>query len=397
MLIVALLIPWLGVLAFLFLVARPPRELPPPATPSDSRVRARSSGVATRLVSVIVPARNEAANIETCLRSLTRSEGVDFEIIVVDDRSDDGTADLARSVPPGLARRVLVLAGADLPEDWLGKPWACAQGAAAAEGDLLLFTDADTRHGVQLLTRAVAGLEQDGADLLTVMGHQLLETFWERLVQPQIFLMMLLRYPRLEQMAKDAHWRHGIANGQYMLFRRAAYDALGGHESVRDEVAEDLALAQRVKRSGRQLRIRRADSDLATRMYRSLPHMVEGWSKNLVMGGLQSVPPALRPLAIPASLAMGVCLWIAPPVALLAALAGAGGDLLLTWSATATAVGVLVWTAFSLLMGVSPAYGLLHPLGACVASAILLRSWLRGRNVEWKGRRYRLPPLSSRP
>jgi len=387
-LIFALLLPWIGVLAFLFLVARPPRELPSRATPGKT---------AARFVSVIVPARNEAANIDACLRSLVQSEGVDFEVIVVDDRSEDGTADLARAVAVGRARRVQVLAGAELPEGWLGKPWACAQGAAAAKGDLLLFTDADTRHGAALLARAVQGLEQDGADLLTVMGRQLLETFWERVVQPQIFLMMLFRYPRLEHMAKDAHWRHGIANGQYMLFRRAAYDALGGHGSVRDEVAEDLALAQRVKRSGMQLRIRRAERDLATRMYRSLGQMVEGWSKNLVMGGLQSVPPALRPLAIPASLLVGVTLWIVPPVALGAALAGVAGDALLTWSAVATAIGVLVWTVFSLLMGVAPGYGLFYPLGACVASGILARSWLRGRNVEWKGRRYTLPPLSSRP
>ena len=389
MFISLLLLPWLGVLVFLFVVARPPRELPPPLS---------RSGSAPLLVSVIVPARNEAANIVTCLQSLVRSEGVDFEVIVVDDRSEDGTADLARSVEAGRARRLRVLSGAELPEGWLGKPWACAQGAAAAEGDVLLFTDADTRHGAELLARAVRGLDDEGADLLTVMGHQLLESFWERLVQPQIFMMMLIRYPRLEQMATDAHWRNGIANGQYLLFRRAAYDALGGHESVRDEVAEDLALAQRVKRSGMKLRIRRADADLATRMYRSLSHMVEGWSKNLVMGGLQSVPPPLRPIAVPASFLAGVTLWIAPPVALLAAaLFGVGGDALLTWSATATAIGVLVWTIFSLLMGVAPGYGLLYPLGAGVAAGIFLRSWIRGRDVEWKGRRYRLRPLSDRP
>jgi chlorobactene glucosyltransferase len=383
-----LVLPWVAFLLFLVVVARPPRELPP---------RKGAPGGPGRLVSVIVPARNEAANIEACVRSITSSVDVDFEVIVVDDRSEDDTADIVRALEPGRARRLHLLSGAELPAAWLGKPWACAQGAAVAEGELLLFTDADTRHGPELLTRAVRGLQEEGADLLTLMGSQVLESFWERVVQPQIFMLMLLRFPRLEAMARSPGWRNAIANGQYMLFRRAAYDALGGHEGVRDEIAEDLALAQRVKRSGLQLRIRAAQSDLATRMYRSLPHMVEGWSKNLMMGGLQSLPPRLRPLAPPLSLATGIALWIAPPLSLAAALAGAGGAGLLVWSAGATGIGVLVWTAFGRLMGVPAAYGLLFPLGAAVGAYIFARSWARWRHVEWKGRRYTLPPLASRP
>ncbi|MEQ1856311.1 MAG: glycosyltransferase [Longimicrobiales bacterium] len=382
-----LALPWLGVIAFLAFVARPPSELPP------ARPRARTS----RFVSVIVPARNESANIEACIRSISASAGVDFEIVVVDDRSDDGTADLVRSLGAGNARRLRLVTGTELPDGWLGKPWACTQGAAVAEGDLLLFTDADTRHGPDLLARAVRGLEEEDADLLTVMGRQILETFWERVVQPQIFMLMLFRFPRLEPMARSANWRNAIANGQYMLFPRASYEAHGGHAAVRDEVAEDLALAQHVKRSGGKLRIRAAQTDLGTRMYRSLPHMIEGWSKNLVMGGLQSVPPWLRLVTLPLSLLTGVTLWLAPPMVLVAALAGVGGMGLLTWSVVATGLSAAIWTAFSRLMGVPAAYGLLYPLGAAMGTYIFVRSWVRGREVEWKGRRYTLPPVSSRP
>ena len=202
-------------------IARVPSELPGAGVPDE-----------LPSVSVIVPARNEALNIERCVSSLTASEYPHFDVIIVDDRSEDGTADLARAISSGNAQRVTVLEGAELPDDWIGKPWACHQGAAVATGDLLLFTDADTTHGPALLARAVAGLREEKADLLTVLGRQLMETFWERLVQPQIFLAMLLRFPDFERAAKSRRWRDAIANGQYLLFTRSCYEALGGHEAV---------------------------------------------------------------------------------------------------------------------------------------------------------------------
>jgi chlorobactene glucosyltransferase len=378
--------PWIGVLAFLLFATRRPRELPSPAAPETAQP----------FVSIVVPARNEAVNIEACVRSLTSSRYPAFEVIVVDDRSEDGTADLVRPLAMGRARTLRVVEGAELPAGWLGKPWACRQGAQLATGDLVLFTDADTRHEPDLLARAVAGLQTDGADLMTVVGRQLMETFWERLVQPQIFMLMFFRFPRLERTARNSRWRDAIANGQYMLFRRDAYDAIGGHEAVRDEVVEDLVLAQRVKRAGLALRIRSANDDLSTRMYRSLGQLVEGWSKNIVLGGLQSLPRWLRPLMPPLSLAVGVGLWIAPPLALVAALAGVGDSSLLVWAAAVCAVSVLVWAHFTRQMGAPAVYGLLYPLGAAVGAHIFARSWARGSRVEWKGRSYDLPPMSKR-
>jgi chlorobactene glucosyltransferase len=379
-------LPWVGVLAFLLFVARLPRELPP------ARAATAASGPTPR-VSVIVPARNEAPNIEACVRSLIASTYPAFEVVVVDDRSEDGTGALARSLGGGTADRVVVVDGTELPDGWLGKPWACHQGAAHATGELLLFTDADTRHAPELLARAVAGLDEERADLLTVVGRQLMETFWERIVQPQIFMLMLFRFPRFERTARSAPWREAIANGQYMLFRREAYHAIGGHEAVRGEVVEDLVLAQRVKRAGLRLRIRGAQAELATRMYRSLPQLVEGWSKNIVLGGLRSLPPWLRPLMPALSLAAGIALWIAPPLALLAGVLGVGSAALLVWSAAVCTVSAATWALFSRQMGIPAGYGLLYPVGAAVGSYIFVRSWARGGHVVWKGRSYQLPSI----
>jgi hypothetical protein len=132
-------------------------------------------------------------------------------------------------------------------------------------------------------------------------------------------------------------------------------------------------------------------------MYRSLSELVAGWSKNLVIGGLQSLPRAIRPLVAPVSLLSGIALWVAPPLLLAAALAGALPEPLFAWAATVCALSALTFAVFTRQMGGPWAYGLLYPLGAAVGTYIFLRSWTRGRNVEWKGRRYTLPALSERP
>lgn len=382
-----LALPWLALFLFVVLAVRIPTELPPAERPLDAPAP---------LVSVIVPARNERLTIAGCLASLTASGYADFEIVVVDDRSEDDTRALASAVPAGNARRFVIVDGEELPDGWIGKPWACWQGARVAAGDLLLFTDADTTHGRDLLARAVAGLREERADLLTIVGTQRMDTFWERLVQPHIFLLMVCRFPSFERVARNPRWREAIANGQFMLFPRPSYEAIGGHAAVRDEVVEDLALAQHVKRAGLRLRIRGAERDFSTRMYRSLREIVDGWSKNVVMGGLQSFPPALRAVVPPAALLIGVALWIAPPLLLVGALAGFGPDAVLPWSATASALAAATLAWFGRRMGAPWLYGLLFPLGALVGVYIFLRSWTRGRSVEWKGRRYVLPPASER-
>ena len=226
------------------------RDPPPlPGGLSDRRI-----GATLPFVSVIVPARNEAHNIAACVRSLGASDYPGFEVIVVDDRSDDGTGAVARAVETGRAARKIVVDGAPVPHGWFGKQWACWQGVQEARGEILLFTDADTLHGELLMARAVAGLHRDGADCLTIIGRQRMDSFWERLVQPQIFGLLALRYPLMGREPLDQRrWRSAIANGQYLLFQRASYQEIGGHVAVRYEAAEDLRIAQHIGATGSPL------------------------------------------------------------------------------------------------------------------------------------------------
>ncbi|MEC7739334.1 MAG: glycosyltransferase, partial [Gemmatimonadota bacterium] len=348
---ILLALPWAGIIAFLLLIVKPVRQLT--NITSLDLERAPSVGV-------IIPARNESENIEECLASLTKSRYPNFEIIIVDDRSEDGTAELARTVPPGNAKRLVVIDGEALPEGWLGKPWACQQGARATSAELLVFADADTTHGDRLLSRSITELQNEDADLLNVLGFQVMESFWERLVQPQIFLAVVFRHPDLERSARSSQWQDGVANGQFMLMPRTSYEAIGGHESVRDRVLEDLALAQTVKRHGRTFVIRIAMDDLRTRMYRSLTGMIAGWSRLIQMGAAQG-QPLLASFGVVTVTTL--CFWIVPPLMLISALAGFGGETLLIWSAVVCGLSVGIHAAFLHFLGGPAYYAVFYPLG----------------------------------
>jgi chlorobactene glucosyltransferase len=367
-------LPWVLPFASLFRLAdRRPRldDVPPADGP---------------LVSVIIPARNESAAIETVVESVLATRYPTFELIIVDDRSTDDTAARVARLVAGDSRARL-LAGASLPEGWYGKPWACLQGARAATGDLLLFTDADTTHAPELLGRAVAVLEREGADLVTVAPHQRCVTVWERLIMPQIWLLLGLRYhPR--RVSRARRERDAIANGQFILTTREAYQAVGTHEAVRHEVAEDLALAQAYLRKGRRIQFAFARRYMETRMYRNLPQLIEGWSKNMYLGGRRSFPhePVGRAL-VPVLLVAAFLFWLIPPAVALAGLLGMGMEGLLPAAAAAIALSALFWGLVSLGMEIPPHYGLAYPAGAAMALYIAVRSIWRGeRRVEWRGR-----------
>jgi len=337
------------------------------------------------LVSVIIPARNESATIETVIRSVLGSTYQPLELLVVDDGSTDDTAEIVGRLAAEDPRLRLV-PGEPLPPGWYGKPWACLQGYRAAKGDLLLFTDADTRHQPELIARSAGALRAEAADMVTVAPRQLCVTFWERVVMPQIWLLLALRYhpARVNRARRE---RDVIANGQFILMSRVSYEAVGTHEVVRGEVAEDLALAQAFHRGGRRIHFAFAERLMETRMYRSLPEMVEGWSKNMYLGGRRSFPgePLLQAL-VPVMLVASFAFWLVPPAVL--ALTGARGGVGAA-AVLATGLCALFWVLISLGMRIPAWYGLLYPLGALTALGIGIRSaWRGGRKVEWRGRAY---------
>jgi len=339
-------------------------------------------------VSVIVPARNEARNIGRCVQSILASRYEPLELIVVDDHSTDGTADIARVAAAGDARFRL-LDNPALPNGWFGKQWACTTGAAAATGAVLLFTDADTMHAPDLLPRAVHRLVRERVDLLSVVGRQEMHSFWERLLQPQVFWMLLVRYGSTESVSGARRPEDVIANGQYLLMRREAYDAAGGHASVRDKVAEDLALAQRFVRLGRRVRLVRGDEQLSTHMYGSLSELIEGWGKNVYAGGVDAMPggPVGRAL-FPFVLPLPPLMSLVPAIVLFVSVLGIGAPALGAWSALCV-VAMTVWWAL-IYRGFHQRmwYALLFPLGAAMLLFIILRALAHGRRVGWKGRQY---------
>lgn len=332
-------------------------------------------------VSIIIPARNESETIETVVTSILASTYGNFELIVVDDRSTDDTAAKLRSLAVHDAR-VRVVDGAELPAGWFGKPWACHQGAEVATGRYLLFTDADTTHAPALLGHAIGAIEASGADLLTLTSQQDCVTFWERIVMPQIWVLLGLRYPphRVNVATRPDQL---VANGQFILVRRESYAAIGGHEAVRGDVVEDLALAQRMLRTGHRVRLEFGETLLSTRMYRSLGEMVEGWSKNLYVGAKQSAGDnaAFRMLA-PSMLLLGFAFWMLPPILLALGIAA---------PAMQAAIGcsLFFWALVSFGMRIPPWHAVFYPLGALVAGLIASRSiWRGARRIEWRGRSY---------
>jgi chlorobactene glucosyltransferase len=346
------------------------------------------------LITVIIPARNEAGAIATVVRSILASTYPSLEVIVVDDRSTDDTAAIVRGLideelrsRPGGAPRLGLVAGSELPDGWYGKPWACEQGYRAARGEILVFTDADTRHHPALLGHAVGALLAERPGLLTLVPHQVTVTWWERLVMPQFMVLLGLRFPP-GRINRARRARDVLANGQFILLRRATYEALGTHAAVRGEVAEDLALAQRAFTGGHRVWVAFAEDLMATRMYDGLRSMVEGWSKNVYLGGRRSFPdqPVLRAL-VPVITALPLLFWLAPPV--MALLAPLVAPALLLPALAATAVSIAFWSAVARRMRIPVVCGPGYPLGALVALFIVMRSTWRGRRrVEWKGRTY---------
>jgi chlorobactene glucosyltransferase len=340
------------------------------------------------LVSILVPARNEESRIRPCLQSLLQQNYSNLEIIILDDRSEDATAELVRAWQGPNLR---LIEGEPLPQGWIGKSWACHQLASLAKGDLLLFTDADTIHSPGTISAAVRQQQRSQASLLTLWPYQITRTWSEKLVIPLLYVVACGFIPhwflgccqRSRWLADrfPQNWMRalGSANGQFLLFRREVYDRIGGHAQIRNHLVEDVALGREVAaRTAEGLKLISCDGArlMQCRMYRSFGELWEGFTKNLrpVFDG--------NTIGFCFAILWQAAVMVAPFLAILvqpAPMVIAEVGIIYLIRIVAAVRFRTSWTGL-----------LLHPIGYALALAIALHSLIktRGAGVTWKGRLY---------
>ena len=344
------------------------------------------------LISVCIPARNEERNIRACVEAMLNQDYPNFEVVVLDDRSTDSTPYILAKVENFRKVPFTMIHGSDLPPGWAGKPHALFQASAAARGEWLCFVDADTFVSREALSSCYAKAIETNADMFTIMTFQVLGSFWERVVMPLVMTALSVGFsPRK---VNDPNRKDAVANGQFIMIKRSVYDAIGGHEKVKDQIVEDKAISEQVKWNGYRLIIANGYAMARTRMYTSLLEMWEGWTKNIFLG-LRDQSSMLL-LGIFGGFLASVAAFFLPIWPLLGIswyLQGGG------WMAITVLIkAILFWGVLihqrakvARKMEISSWYALTLPLGAGVFAAMMLASaWkvVSGKGVTWKGRVY---------
>ncbi len=376
-----------GFYLFVWLRTRPQGERVSPAQRAPGRKEPR--------VSIIVPARNEERDIRRCVTSLLEQDYSAYEVIVVDDDSSDSTPaildDIAGTHPQGA--RLWVLRLRELPAGWAGKPHALHAGAQEAQGEYLLFTDADTWHAPGALQAAVARAEAQGLDLLSLGTMQELPGFWERVLMPVAYLGISMQYPI--RLVNDPRSPVALANGQYILLRRGVYEQLGGYArpDLRGTLLDDRDLARVVKRAGFRLELSDGRGLVRVRMYRGLREAWRGWRKNVFLGSRGGLPFVLLSLL---GLPMVTVLPFLLPLWVWFSLKAGGAERRSMSEAAAFSaleLGPLLayrrWLDREL--DIPWYYMFTHPLAGILFAGILGQStWriLTRRGVDWGGRQY---------
>jgi GT2 family glycosyltransferase len=349
-----------------------------------------SSPVAQPLISVLIPARDEAARIGACLAGLVDQSYRNFELVVVDDHSTDATVAIVRSYVAQLPA-LDVVSSAPLPDDWAGKCWACWQAAASARGDWLLFLDADVIPRPDLLAALMTRAESRSLDLLTLMPFQQLGSLAERVIMPAFFALLYGLYP-LDQVS-DPRSPIAFANGPCLLIRREVYFAIGGHQAVRASILEDTELGRIVKAAGYRLEAAVAPDLIEARMYTGWASLAEGLGKNAVAGYRSG---GTRSGWVGARLALVAFLpWYLLLAGLLLVLAWPGtaiGMVMMVYGALLAALTLVCWGWLARRRYRSaPWWGALFPIGVAIYFWLAARALLRlrsGRGVTWKGRNF---------
>lgn len=342
----------------------------------------RPEGVAPGLVSILIPARDEAATIAETVRAALASVGTAVEVLVGDDHSSDATAAIVREIAANDPRLRLVSVPA-LPEGWTGKNHACFHLAGLARGDHLLFVDADVRLDPNAAAALAGHARRSGSGLVSGVPRQRMESLGERLTVP-IINFLLIGFLPVAMMRSSMRPALGAACGQMLLVARAAYDATGGHAAIRASLHDGVLLPRLMRRAGHRTDLVAGHGLATCRMYRGFGQAWAGFSKNAHEG--MATPRALPvwTLLLFGGQVLPLCLVIA------GILGGLGASAMLVAFA-ALLVSLATRMAITLVTDEPMATIPLHPAAVAVALAIQWNVLLRGTRAgaaSWKGRRY---------
>jgi len=342
------------------------------------------------LVSVIVPARNEEDNIGTCLESLMRQDYPNYEIVVVDDRSTDSTADIVRRLA-ATDPRIRLVKGERLAGEWLGKSHALHQGVQVARGSWYLFVDADTWHHPRSISSCLLHCLAKKVDMLSLYPHFVCASFWEKVIQPAVGRIILFAAPLLLVNSSARVWRiFYMAIGQFILIRKGVYEGVGGHAAVRSLVAEDVELAKRVKKAGYRLHFLYGIDLLHTHMYHCFSEIWRGWSRSFYPGMGNNIVIAVIDTSL--LFIFGTLPYLTLPIAALLVAIGVDTPALRTvYTLSLYLWGIIFATTFFVRWRLNeyPSYFFTCPLGGIMVQWIALHSlyaYTCDRKVLWKGR-----------
>jgi chlorobactene glucosyltransferase len=323
-------------------------------------------------VSILIPARNESSLIGETVRAWLGQDYPCFEVIILDDHSQDGTAMQAKQAGCD-DPRLSVHQGDSLPHGWLGKNWACHQLAQLAQYDYLLFTDADVRWEPGALAAVVSHMMTNQADLLTVWPTQITVSWGERLVVPLMALAVLAYLP-VWLAHHTPYPAAAAANGQCLLVRRRAYEQCGGHAAVRSEVVEDVRLAKAIKRAGLRLRMTDGAGLVQTRMYHNWRETRNGYAKNILAGHGNSPPLLLG------STLFHLLIFVGPWVWLMAGFLHFGDAGWPLWPAALISLGFGIRALTAQMTRQRICDALFLPI------SVLLMTWTTGQALWWRWR-----------
>jgi chlorobactene glucosyltransferase len=337
------------------------------------------------LISILIPARNEAANIGVCLDSLRQQDYPNFEILVLDDSSTDGTGDIVAQIAAEDSR-VRLLHGKSLPQGWAGKPFACHQLAQEARGSWLLFTDADTVHAPSMLRIILGVALVSRAALISGFPHQQTTSLWQKTAIPIMFYFILLCGLPLWWLQRSRGTMPSVAIGQFLFFSANEYRSIGGHEAVKSRIVEDVWLGREVSRHHyRQLTLD-LSSLVSCQMYREFGTMWDGITRWFYTAASLSIVTMVGLIAATVLLFLAPFLWLI--YGLLLAQPAVAWEILVMFQ-----VAILFLARFLAGRRFSQPnrFIILHPIGMAFLVFISFYAsyqYLTGAGVKWKGRVY---------